>query len=290
MNGLERFFATARERYHILLRRRAGNKPPWTGDPIFQDFRFCNVFREDDRTTAWFRERIRGPLAEDGARVLLATVAFRWFNRIETGERLLAAGALPDWDEFRARAALVGVAPLVTGAYMIKTPAGLVKFEGIAACLRPVAEQAPVMAAAIREEGTLEAAHRFVRRWPFLGGFMAYEVVTDLRHTALLDHAPDIDSWCHLGPGATRGLGRVAFEDPKHWNQGTAAHQEQMLEAARDILRCSRMAVHWPREWPRWEMREVEHWACEYDKYERTRLGEGAPKQRYKAQGEGGAS
>jgi hypothetical protein len=27
--------------------------------------------------------------------------------------------------------------------------------------------------------------------------------------------------------------------------------------------------------WPSWEMRDVEHTLCEFDKYERIRLGEG---------------
>jgi hypothetical protein len=45
----ERFFAYARERYWIKLRRDQGLPAPWTTDPILQQYRFCNVFRADDR-------------------------------------------------------------------------------------------------------------------------------------------------------------------------------------------------------------------------------------------------
>ena len=33
---------------------------------------------------------------------------------------------------------------------------------------------------------------------------------------------------------------------------------------------------------PRLEMREIEHCLCEFDKYERVRLGEGRPRSKYK--------
>jgi hypothetical protein len=57
------------------------------------------------------------------------------------------------------------------------------------------------------------------------------------------------------------------------------------------LLRDSRDAKFWPQGgkatakaaqnalyWPKWELREVEHTLCEFDKFERTRLGEGRPR------------
>jgi hypothetical protein len=37
---------------------------------------------------------------------------------------------------------------------------------------------------------------------------------------------------------------------------------------------------------PTLEMREIEHCLCEYDKYERVRLGEGRPRAKFKYTGE----
>ena len=47
---------------------------------------------------------------------------------------------------------------------------------------------------------------------PYAGfsGFMAYEVVTDLRHTKYLKNADDINTWANAGPGAVRGLNRIS--------------------------------------------------------------------------------
>ena len=46
------FFDFCREREAIRLRREQGQpRENWTQDPVFQQGRFLNVFREDDRVT-----------------------------------------------------------------------------------------------------------------------------------------------------------------------------------------------------------------------------------------------
>jgi alpha-glutamyl/putrescinyl thymine pyrophosphorylase clade 1 len=45
------FFDWCIEREAILIRREAGEPPPWSRDPVFQKGRFLNVFREDDKGT-----------------------------------------------------------------------------------------------------------------------------------------------------------------------------------------------------------------------------------------------
>ena len=84
MMNADAYFSFAREREAIRRRRLAGQPWPWTDDPVFQTWSFCNVHRENDRTTAWFRDHVRSRL--DGWRAVEATVCFRFFNLIETGE------------------------------------------------------------------------------------------------------------------------------------------------------------------------------------------------------------
>ena len=45
----------------------------------------------------------------------------------------------------------------------------------------------------------------------FFGGFHSYEIVTDLRHTYLLENASDINLWANIGPGCRRGLARIIY-------------------------------------------------------------------------------
>ncbi|SVB47477.1 uncharacterized protein METZ01_LOCUS200331, partial [marine metagenome] len=43
------FFDFCKEREKIRIARESEKKAPWSDDPIFQQGRFLNVFREDDR-------------------------------------------------------------------------------------------------------------------------------------------------------------------------------------------------------------------------------------------------
>jgi hypothetical protein len=151
------FFEFMRERYTIHLKRARGEKYPWTSDEFLQFYSFTNIHREMDRTTVWFRENIRDRTPVD--QVLLATVVFRWFNRIVTGQTLFQQTymtsmvgqnsnmtpwefLMENWDDVsgRMRAMEVfetsirnrqGSGPYVTGAYIIKTKPGIDKLGGV---------------------------------------------------------------------------------------------------------------------------------------------------------------
>lgn len=330
-DGIRRFFAYARERQAILLRRRAGRPGPWTEDGILQTYRFCNVHREDDTTTIWLRENVRERV--DPQDLLLATVLFRWFNRIRTGvaiwmqpdllfdgktawEKRLDNGPHEWRDVLEAGIrAFCGDGPYVTGSYIIKTPDGYNKLDGVLWCLvRFMTERHP-MSGIRTSEGTdeglsymdvsrmlvsgegcisAEMLWGWLRQFPYLGDFMAYEIVTDLDQTFRF---ADRLTWANPGPGATRGLGRVFYGDRDHYRP----NQKRLLnELMQVLLGNSNDPENWPvpdgsgykslqqfflekegvdQSWPAWDMRTVEHTLCEFDKYERVRTGEGRPRQ-----------
>lgn len=318
MTLIAEFFQYARARHAIYLRRASGAPGPWTEDPVLQQYRFCNIFRELDTTTVWFRENVRDPL-RDQPEVLLATVVFRLFNRITTGEaifnqrNLLTAEAAfdnflkePDTDLLReAILAYCGSGPYTTGSYMTKTPTGLNKLDGMLQVIEWFVTQRHSMPLASgtgelfgweevadilgtnrswsegsKDSGTivgLEPVWDWLRRFPFIGDFTAYEIVTDLRHTALLDRAPDINTWANPGPGAKRGLNVMHGRPLKSGVRREVYVEEMML-----LLEAAWDAQYWPQypelagllgtpdDWPTWELREVEHTLCEFFKYRRV--------------------
>lgn len=285
---LTRFFEAARERQRIYEKRQRGEPAPWTKDPAFQEFFFCNLYREQDRTTQAFKEQIRDRLQEQD-QVLLSTVAWRWFNRAETCFALLhpQAGLLSgDWDPIFAKANILGLlpkGPYVTGAFVVKTPNGMTKLDGVLQCISWFAERPWRSAAADMRGGwSLKQAHDWLIQSPYLGDFMAYEIVTDLRHTALLRDAPDINSWANPGPGAMRGLCRLMGDPLDTRSRSNKGDYRWAISAMGELLQEA-----WRRpeisDIPKWEMREVEHWLCEFDKYERAYSGEGRMKRVYKA-------
>jgi hypothetical protein len=112
---------------------------------------------------------------------------------------------------------------------------------------------------------------------------MAHAVVTDVRYTTLLGDPPDVHTWAAAGPGAARGLSRVVYGTLGAFNYHSDGDQVTLNQGMqRLLLQAQGNFKHWPLSWPTWDMRTVEHTLCEFDKYERTRLGEGRPKQLFR--------
>jgi hypothetical protein len=270
MKNVAHYFEVARMREQIRRLRATGAPPPWTADPILGQWRFTNVHRENDKTTVWFRENVRSKVS--GLRAVEACLIFRWFNRIETGERitdLLVEG----WDTEEARRRLKGVAPLVTGAYMVHSPIGFNKLDGL---LYAIDEARPHLRRWWESPPPVRSLqHTFEHLVALynMGEFSAGEVVIDLRYTDVLDKAPDINTWTVAGPGCTRGLGWLMADDPAHYRYGSTQDQATMLGVMWDLLEASRDPRHWPTEWEPWELHECEMWACEYAKYRSAQTG-----------------
>lgn len=269
------FFATARERHSIYLKRLNGRPRPWTEDPVLRHWRFCNVHRELDRTTAWLREFITDPLWNaDPRKTVEAVIAFRWFNRIETGERIKDL-LLGEWNTEEARRRLVNVEPVVSGAYIIIGKQGMSKMDGVLWCIDYARQQLPSLLPEGTYWPTLKASWESLKTLPYAGKFIAYEFVTDLRWTRVLKDASDINTWASAGPGCGRGLGWVVNgHGYAPFRYGTQRDQDAMLVVMRELLEMSRDTKYWPDYYPEWEMREVEHWACEFDKYKRAQRGD----------------
>lgn len=292
---LDRFVYWIRERHQIHLRRKAGKPKPWTDDEVMLSFFFTNPYRENDKVTQWFRDNIREPLRDD-PKVLMATVIFRWFNYIPTGEVLrsprfgpsIPFGLLEAWDKDQALQILGGLRDsgkqIFTGAFMINSPPGVPKLEAIIKRINNVWEAREFLVdeltrGAYERKSTLRGAHELLTEFDGLGGFMAYEIVCDLRYTALLEHAVDKLTWSNPGPGAIRGIYRILNRDFKKGNNSTSPKLPgDWKEQTTKLLEVLQKRLP---KMPTFEMREVEHSLCEWDKYERMLWGDGRAKRTY---------
>lgn len=280
----EDFFEYARKRHQIYIDRKAGKPYPWTTDPILLEYRFCNVYRELDTTTQWFRENVREPLRHS-PEALFATVAFRWFNKTETGKVMKEwlLGGAANWDKAKVYQTLRHLKPIVTGSYIIKTPDGMDKLSGVLWCIDQIGKDCNFIARNAKDKLTQENVWELLKEYPFLGDFMAYEIVTDLTHTDILHKAGDIMTWANPGPGAARGYSRILGREPTYFNRGSRQDRKLLIEGMQDILKESPdTCFNGSPDWPLWTMREVEHTLCEFDKYSRVKNGEGRPRQLYR--------
>ena len=275
---LDLYFYWIHERETIRIAKEVERKPqPWTDDPILQKFKFCQVFREDDRTTRWFKRHIRNVWRDD-PEVLMATVIFRWFNFIETGRTLVRHNLHIEWDRKKAIEEITKQDKWVTGAYIVKTPNRMDKVTGVAECISHMWGDREKLVDQILATESLEKSWEILRDYPYMGPFMAYEVITDLRHTYLLRDAKDILTWANAGPGAMRGLNRLAgrdldFSRRSHpWND----EMRNLWEISRERLNPNLIDLS------RFEMREIEGGLCEFDKYSRILNEEGRTRSVYK--------
>ncbi len=283
---LRQYFRTARERYNIYLRRkeypRSRNSVIWTEDPIFQKYKFCNVFREHDKVTVWLRENWREPYA-DHPNLPFAMALARLINWPPTLEEI---GFPKCWNPDKALEVLgrrkAEGKKVYTGAYLLGScPKGqeraIYLVRSVLTTLHHELRSVVKAHWHLRELNSpkLEGTWQWFRSQRGIGDFLAYEIVSDLRHTKYLRDAPDIMTWANAGPGALRGLTRLWGYQPKTRQiSGYAFPKKNALEAMQNLLAGSRGA-RWKLHIPSWEMRDVEHWLCEFDKYERIRLGQG---------------
>ena len=228
------------------------------------------MFRELDTVTEWVRTNWREPYFDHPNLAFSMSVA-RQINWPSTLEEI---GFPEDWQPEKVKAIMQDRMDrgekVYTGAYMLTGTLGGTKIEQtVDKILTPLYNNHPEIVS-----GSLEETWKNYLPYAGFSGFMSYEVVTDLRHTHLLRNARDIYTWANPGPGAKRGLNRMnlrtlTWDSNKHdWN----AEMFELLKMADKYLE--------PHV-PNLEMREIEHSLCEFDKYERTRLGEGRPRAKY---------
>ncbi len=271
------------ERERIRLKKEdAEADPPWTEDEIFKKFKFCQVFREDDRTTRWFAAHIRRPLSAE-PEVAMATIIFRFFNLIETGRTLLDHNLHLEWDREKAIEEISKQPKWVTGAYIVKTPNRMNKVKGVAECVSHIWSKREQLLAALERMTTLEEAWSFLMQYPYIGPFVSYEIVTDLRHTYLLNEATDIRTWGNPGPGAMRGLNRLTGRPLDFTRKTHDWHTEMRIlyDICQEELTVPGMTTDSPYYRMPFEMREVEGGLCEFDKYSRIYKGEGRTRSVY---------
>src|SRR5437016_11359187 len=91
-------FAEARQA--LFMRRVRGEDPPWTSDPVLAQHRFTNVYRASDRVSQYLIRHVIYAGSRRPEEVFFRVLLFKFFNRIETWERLERELGTPSWASF----------------------------------------------------------------------------------------------------------------------------------------------------------------------------------------------
>lgn len=251
---------------------------------MLRTYKFTNVYRDLDAVSVDCRREVLDqyrPWKRSRAAALVGDViCYRLFNWPATWARLTSARS--PWDEAGAKRILhkaqAAKQQVFTGAYIVTNNGeSRPKIDLVCEAVTAGYELAPMLVREIRAECTLRHATAVIQQHvPLCGPFVAYEMVSDLRWTPLLEKAPDIMTWANPGPGAVRGLNRL------HGRRLTSKpNTDQLIDEMRELLRESQRPGRLGDHMRPLEMRDVEHSLCELDKLLRARNGEGRPRARY---------
>jgi alpha-glutamyl/putrescinyl thymine pyrophosphorylase clade 1 len=226
-------FATKRE--HIRVLKEKGFPKPWTQDPLLQQYSFTNVHREDDKQTRLIAKGWRRPYGLNPDLWFLMFVArlVNWWPTLEEIGPQLPWKPSEFTKRMNARAARGD--KVFSGAYiinqMIKGGTGMPKGEYLAKfVLDPLWKARETCRP--RKDDTLEAVCERWTQFKGVGGFIAAQVIADVKYAKPLLSASDWSTWAASGPGSRRGLNlALGRERDTSWEEGA------WLAALQDLRR-----------------------------------------------------
>jgi hypothetical protein len=268
----------------------------WTDDPILQEYKFTNIRREHDRTSKWLINNWYRPNADQDVREILLNAAIaRWTGTIEFCEAIGWSNPHDiDWYHIRhvATERLANGQKVFTGAYVI-TNSGHTgpKIDYVL----------DYVLIPLRDWIMRHTNYLFhVDKWKDLcgelralegfggSGFMAKEVVCDTTYTnfwgdpidGFFSYPEDWRSWTPVGPGARRGAARYCnpLDEDIIQNGIIPLNEARTRHVIREIQ--SKLAL--TNQFNDLSAHDVQFVLCEFDKYERVRLGQGRPRSKYR--------
>ncbi len=269
-------FKFMHERHRIYCLRQQGKPKPWTKDPILQCYKFTNVYRELDTVTQWIAKNWRLPHQKD-PNLWFAMCVARFVNWPPT---LDALGYPVPWSFKNFRETMndtVDGSKVWGGAYIVSTNGNKMNKPDYIGTkvLNPLWNDRADIQHTIDSRDMLAEVHSVLMRYDGLGSFLAAQVIADLKYVKPLCMASDWHTWAASGPGSRRGLSRVLGSDiDEPW-------RESVWLATLKTLHPKINALVKKADMPALHAQDLQNCLCEFDKYERTRLGEGRPRSRY---------
>lgn len=266
------------EREAIRVRRANGEPRPWTDDAILRQWSFCNVRREHDRTTRWIADNWRTPHRDDQD-IWFAMAVARFVN---WPEALAELGYPVPWDPEHFLAVMnarkergevcFGPAYNISNGGSTTPKAEHLVQKVFGPLWQPLARKR----LRPRDDDTLHEYYGRLKTMPGFASFMAAQVVADLKYVEPLQHARDWATFAAPGPGSKRGLNRVLgrpVDEPWRDDDTWRAAFRQLRERILPDIECMGLGVL--------HAQDLQNCLCEFDKFERVRLGEGKPKRRF---------
>ena len=312
---LNAFFSTMLERQLMWKRRFIDKKPqPWTGDEIFRENRFTNVYRELDRSSQFVIKKII--LANKDAslnNIVWKILVYRLFNNPDTFElaSFIWPGGIPDYENFDEQKEKYfsfieliqknGINPF-TNAYFISSSfaKGIQRVEAYTQIVLPklwenINRILDICLLAENPKDIINALQTI----PGVKDFIANELYTDLlyvnKYTSRALIPFDVNANTNVGPGSLLGI-RLIYPNIESREQQIAKMHE-LLSIAENKLKAISIdnlekmpyALYDSKkqEWVitdtfNLDISNIEGWLCEYSKYWKMSIEQGRKQRKFK--------
>ena len=265
------------ERQNIYFRRLRGAPPPWTDDEILRGYRFTNAYRVADRVSQYLVSEViyHQDLPKEPSEVVFRILLFKLFNRIETWEVLarqmgpivLAEGPFAQIDKILMDELRAGRC-IYSAAYIMPTRGVGDHTERKHQMHLQLLERmmGDCLAERLAEAGSMSEGYDLLRSYPSIGPFLAYQFITDINYSEVVDFSED--EFVAPGPGAQEGL-RKCFADT-----GGLAYEE-LIRLMMDIQEeeFERLGLDFPSLFGRrLQLIDCQNLFCEVAKYARVRF------------------
>lgn len=264
---------------HNIFKQRLQHFPkPWTDDPILKNYRFCNVYRDLDKVSLWIYKNWTIPNQRDKY-LWFAMVMARLINWPESLQEI----GYPTTANMQGRQGFhIGILnnklkngiKAFSGAYIVSTN-GVEKdkpsyiFQNI---LQPMWDDRDNPGFYSKK---LQEIYEHLRNYKGMGSFLAGQVIADLKEAPRYQCDPDWWTFAVSGPGSRRGLNRVIGRPlTAGWNENV--WKTKLLELREYINPMIERVDMAPLD-----AQNLQNCLCEFDKYERVRLGQGRPRANY---------
>jgi len=267
------YWRLAAERQMIFFRRIEGQPPDsWTEDPILMQYKFTNAYRASDRVSQYLIKNVINRGEKTPEEIFFRILVFKIFNRIgtwellerELGEISYEEYSFKRYDSVLTRARNRGER-IYSAAYIM--PSGNRVF-GYTRKHRNHLKMLEMMmedevALRIRDARSMREAFELLRSYPLIGDFLAYQYVTDLNYSDLINFS-EMD-FVIPGPGALEGV-RKCFSSLGGLTEANIIR----LVTDRQEEELSERGIEFPTLWGRsLQLIDCQNLFCEVDKYAR---------------------
>ena len=203
----------AAERQEVFFRKLKGLADSLTDDPILLRHKFTNAYRASDRVSQHLIRHVIYEGDKSPQEVFFRTILFKLFNKIETWEMLksrLGTISYADYSFSRYNQVLSDAISsgtrIYSAAYMM--PSGKSAFgharkhsNHLELIKRMMDDEVPLR---IADAPNMRQAFEVLRSYPTIGNFLAYQFITDLNYSEMVNFSEM--EFVIPGPGAIDGI------------------------------------------------------------------------------------